>query len=141
MVRIDSGILEKNTNNTNKRKHKNKGKQWRKMKEEADGGSRQTLMVRSDSGIKKKGKIKIANLDIQTLQYKKYGGKARMLMQVHTTQGWYAVTLHSGKERKKHKLYMLKNKAGYTVTSIFLENTNFDYICSSKNTRQIKEKN
>ena len=64
MVRIDSGILEKNTNNTNKRKHKNKGKQWRKMKEEADGGSRQTLMVRSDSGIKKKGKIKIANVDI-----------------------------------------------------------------------------
>ena len=51
MVRIDSGILEKNTNNTNKRKHKNKGKQWRKMKEEADGGSRQTLMVRSDFGI------------------------------------------------------------------------------------------
>ena len=86
-------------------------------------------MVRSDSGIKKKGKIKIANVDIQTLQYKKYGGKARMLMQVHTTQGWYAVTLHSGKERKEHKLYMLKNKAGcwftkYTVTSIFLENTN-----------------
>ena len=54
MVRIDSGILEKNTNNTNKRKHKNKRKHWKKLKEEADRGSGQTLMVRSDSGIKKR---------------------------------------------------------------------------------------
>ena len=67
MVRSDSGILEKNTNNTNKRKHKNKHKHWRKLNlnEEADGGSRQTLMVRNDSGIKKeKGKIKITLVDI-----------------------------------------------------------------------------
>ena len=65
MVRSDSGILEKNTNNTNKRKHKNKRKHWRKLNEEADGGSRQTLMVRNDSGIKKeKGKIKITLVDI-----------------------------------------------------------------------------
>ena len=54
MVRIDSGILEKNTNNTNKRKHKNKRKHWKKLNEEADRGSGQTLMVRSDSGIKKR---------------------------------------------------------------------------------------
>ena len=64
MVRSDSGIPEKNTNTTNTRKHKNTRKHWRKLNEEADGGSRQTLMVRSDSGIKKKGKIKIANVDI-----------------------------------------------------------------------------
>ena len=59
MVRIDSGILEKNTNNTNKRKHKNKRKHWKKLKEEADRGSGQTLMVRSDSGIKKRQRLHV----------------------------------------------------------------------------------
>ena len=59
MVRIDSGILEKNTNNTNKRKHKNKRKHWKKLNEEADRGSGQTLMVRSDSEIKKKAKLRL----------------------------------------------------------------------------------
>ena len=58
MVRIDSGILEKNTNNTNKRKHKNKRKHWKKLNEEADRGSGQILMV----------------------QYKKDGDNARRLM-------------------------------------------------------------
>ena len=58
MVRIDSGILEKNTNNTNKRKHKNKHKHWKKLNEEADRGSGQILMV----------------------QYKKDGDNARRLM-------------------------------------------------------------
>ena len=58
MVRSDSGILEKNTNNTKKENTKTivlyKRKHWKKLNEEADRGSGQTLMVRSDSGIKKR---------------------------------------------------------------------------------------
>ena len=89
MVRSDSGILEMNTNNTNKRKHKNKRKRWRKSNEEADGGSRQTLMVRWWQS---------QNADVGT-------------------QGWYAVTLAFWKGTQKAQIIYVK-KQGWLMPSV-----------------------